>query len=425
MNAADTLAMAGSNLARRKGRTALTAAGVFIGVAALVLMVSLGLGIQRQVVGLLQGEESLRTLGVTRLSKAAPKPSFLPVAFPGAVVPLTDLDLEEVGKIPGVERVLPSFNLLLQATLRRPHGPEALGPVEVAGLPEEEASRLKIVAGRMWRTDRKECLLPSALSGRRSGAEAGPGWVGSEVAFGPLQGDDRGQEDGLYTVAGVFDSGPLGWRGERVFLAEERARDLRRATRGGLLGNFITFKEGSYPGAEVRLADPRRADEVKGRLVNLGYDVMSAQDLISQLNVIFLLFEGFLACSGAIGLVVSLFGIANTMAVAVLERVREIGIMKALGARNRDVGRVFLVEAAGIGALGGAAGLAGGLLAGLLLNAVARALFKLPDQVSLFYVSPWLAAGSLLFSISVSVAAGYLPARRAARLDPVAALRYE
>jgi ABC-type antimicrobial peptide transport system permease subunit len=113
------------------------------------------------------------------------------------------------------------------------------------------------------------------------------------------------------------------------------------------------------------------------------------------------------------------------MAMAVLERTREIGIMKALGARNRDIGRLFLAEAASIGLLGGGLGLAVGKLLGMMANAIAHPAFDLPANVSLFHVSTWLATGSVVFSIIVSVVAGWLPARRAARLEPVAAVRYE
>jgi ABC-type antimicrobial peptide transport system permease subunit len=144
-----------------------------------------------------------------------------------------------------------------------------------------------------------------------------------------------------------------------------------------------------------------------------------------MVNLFILVLEAFLASIGAIGLVVSLFGIANTMAMAVLERTREIGIMKALGARNRDVRRLFLAEAATIGAASGMVGLIGAYLAGKLLNAIARGAFELPPEFSLFHVPGWLAAGSVTFSMFVSVIAGAWPASRAARMDPVRCLRYE
>jgi putative ABC transport system permease protein len=113
------------------------------------------------------------------------------------------------------------------------------------------------------------------------------------------------------------------------------------------------------------------------------------------------------------------------MAMAVIERTREIGILKALGARARDIRGVFLIEAAGIGTVGGLAGLACALLVGVALNALAHGLYDLPSGLRLFYVSIPLGAGAVGFAMLVSAVAGFFPARRAARLDPVGALRYE
>ena len=229
-------------------------------------------------------------------------------------------------------------------------------------------------------------------------------------------------EDDSLVCVGILGTEGLGLRGRQVFLPMDLALDLRE--RKGSMGFFST-KKGSYMSAEVRVSDPRQAQEVAARLRSSGYQVVSAMDMIRQINIIFLVIECFMACIGGIGLVVSLFGIANTMAMAVLERTREIGVMKALGARDRDIGRLFLVEAAAIGALGGGTGLALAWLAGKALNLVAHAVSELPDKVSLFHVTWWLAAGSVAFAVLVSVIAGALPARRASRMEPVAALRYE
>ena len=131
-------------------------------------------------------------------------------------------------------------------------------------------------------------------------------------------------------------------------------------------------------------------------------------------------------CVGGIGLIVSLFGIANTMAMAVLERTREIGIMKAIGARNRDVGRLFLVEAGLVGMLGGVGGLVLAFIGKWILEwAVSLLQASHSETFSLFYIPVWLALAAMVFSMTVSMLAGVFPARRAARMDPVASLRYE
>lgn len=122
---------------------------------------------------------------------------------------------------------------------------------------------------------------------------------------------------------------------------------------------------------------------------------------------------------------VAFFGIVNTMLMAVLERTREIGVLKALGARNSDVRRVFVTEAAAIGLSGGLLGLGFGWVVGQVLNLVANRLVNDSEALGggVFVVEPWLAVGSLLLASAVAAVAGFYPAWRAARLDPVEALR--
>jgi len=423
MTAADTLAMAWANLARRKGRTALTAAGVVIGVAALVLMVSLGLGIQRQVVQLFETDESLRTLTVRRVKgdpgkKAAP----FGFGFDSQMIPITDKDLAEIRAIPGISSVRPELNLFLRVALEGREG-SVVYPVEGIVAEEEERYRKHVVAGAMWtRREEKVCLLPTAFLEMRVNMKA-EDVLGKKVTFsGFLQEEAEPAAADVYTVAGVLDTEAFGFKGRQIYLPMDQALSLRERKAAHPL---LPSKRGSYLSAEARLTDPRESESVAKRLRSAGFATLSAVELLRNINLIFLLLEGFMACIGAIGLVVSLFGIANTMAMAVLERTREIGIMKALGARNRDVGRLFLAEAASIGLLGGGLGLAVGKLLGMMANAIAHPAFDLPANVSLFHVSTWLATGSVVFSMIVSVVAGWLPARRAARLEPVATVRYE
>jgi len=424
MTVGDTIAMAWANLDRRKGRTALTAAGVVIGVASLVLMVSLGLGIQKQVVKLFETDESLRTLRVHRVKADAGKkksPSF-GFGFDAQMVPLTDKDLEEIRKIPGVAGAWPELDMFLRIAVDGTKG--LVHPVEGLAPDEESTYAKNIVAGTMW-TDRTQrvCLVPKAiLESRLNLTPAGA--IGKKITFsGFLQEEGEASPEDEFTIVGVLGDEAFSFMGRPIVMPLERGLALRERKASHPM---LPSKKGSYLFARLRLADPRTSQDVANRLRNLGFNPLSAVELLKQINVVFLILEALMACIGGIGLVVSLFGIANTMAMAVLERTREIGIMKALGARNGDIGRLFLAEAGGIGALGGVVGLVGGVLIGKLMNAIAHLpAFEVPENVSLFHVSFWLAAGSVLFSILVSVAAGWLPARRAARMEPVAAVRYE
>jgi len=426
MNAGDTFGMAWANLARRKGRTALTAAGVVVGVASLVLMISLGLGLQLQVLKFFETDEALRTLTVHRVKggDGAKKKASGPWGFglDGQMIPMTDKDIEEIRKLPGVTAARAELNMILRVAVE---GEKGSIPYAVEGILAEEEERYSkhLVGGKMW-ADREArvCVVPNAFLETRLNLKTEQA-LGRKVTFsGFLQDETDSSEDDVYTIVGVVDAEKLGFKGRQIYLPMERALTLRERK---AVSPLLPSKRGSYLSAEVYLSDPRQAENVARRLRSSGYNTLSTVEIIKSVNVLFLVLECFMGAIGAIGLVVSLFGIANTMAMAVLERTREIGIMKALGARNGDIGRLFLAEAAVIGALGGLVGLGAGALVGKAVNGIAHVAFEMPAGVSLFHVSGLLAAGSVLFSVLVSVVAGWLPARRAARMEPVTAVRYE
>jgi putative ABC transport system permease protein len=131
---------------------------------------------------------------------------------------------------------------------------------------------------------------------------------------------------------------------------------------------------------------------------------------------------------GSMALLVATIGIANTMVMAIYERTREIGILKAMGASSGEIRQMFMIEAGCIGLIGGMLGLLLGWLAGLGLNQLIPIYLRhrqLPMHGDFFVVSPELAAGTILFATVIGLLAGLLPAQRAAKLDPLQALRHE
>lgn len=385
MNAADLFSTAASNLMRRKGRTTLTAAGVVVGVATLVLIVSLGLGLQREVVRPLKSDESLRTLIVQRADegKKSRGPVGMPFGMGAQLVPMTDKDVEAIAAMPDVASATPELGLILLVEFEEFEGTFSHELSAVA--PDEESRYAAALAhGRMWTPGEKGVLLPRSFLENR--LKAAPGTVlEKKVVFRSLvRSKEAPKDEEAFVVTGIFDADPLGFRAARVSVPMDAALELRR--KKGMQA-LLGVPAGAYLGAEVRVKEAGLAGTVAARLRADGYEVVTASELLGQVNLAFLFLELFLGCISGIGLVVSLFGIANTMAMAVLERTREIGILKSLGARDRDVGRLFLVEAAAIGLLGGLVGLGLGWLTGFVVDAVAHAAVDdLPARVRLVHV---------------------------------------
>lgn len=165
--------------------------------------------------------------------------------------------------------------------------------------------------------------------------------------------------------------------------------------------------------------------DVKQELLAEGYGVQTAEDLQGLLFTIVNILQGIVIGFGVLALITSVFGIINTQYISVLERTREIGLMKALGMRGRHVSRLFQFEAAWIGFLGGVIGSAVAVVAGLSFNPLITEALTLGDGNYLLIFQPIPIIALIVTLMIIAMVAGYLPARRAAKLDPIEALRTE
>jgi putative ABC transport system permease protein len=166
---------------------------------------------------------------------------------------------------------------------------------------------------------------------------------------------------------------------------------------------------------------------VEDRIRKMGFSAISVNDALRGAKNAFIILDIFLTLIGSIALAVSSLGIVNTMVMSILERTREIGIMKAVGASDSHIRRIFLIEASVIGVLGGGVGVAIGWTVGRVINFGVNIYIRTQGGTpgTFFFLPLWLIASAIGFSIVVSLIAGSYPASRAAQLDPIQALRHD
>jgi putative ABC transport system permease protein len=232
-------------------------------------------------------------------------------------------------------------------------------------------------------------------------------------------------------IVGVADLDPESMRGPtraKVFLPLKLAEslhvmqptDLREISRAA-------SDQPVYSSISVRVKNPTQVQVVEDAIKKMGFTTFSLLDASQSLRTFFKVLDLFLLIFGSLALAVASIGIVNTLVMAILERRREIGIMKAIGASDGDVKKLFFAEAGAMGILGGIAGVGLGWAIGRIINFATNIYLRreslTPDT---FWSVPWwLVVLAIGFSLLVSLVSGLYPAGRAAKLDPVQALRYE
>jgi putative ABC transport system permease protein len=257
---------------------------------------------------------------------------------------------------------------------------------------------------------------------------ASPADVGAEPVPGlPFFVVERTAE---FKIVGVFEMrGALSMRNAGLLVPTEEAKKIKtldaERLRAVFEGNAGT---GGYAGLDVYLNPGVDMEAIEARIKEMGFDTLSGAEVVARIRRSIIVLQAVLGGLGVIAIAVATLGIANTLLTAVYERMREIGVMKAVGARRRDIRRQFFAEAALIGLVGGVSGLVLGFCADHVLAIVIGQISRHQggeDPGAIAYHTPVIALGCLAFSITLSLLAGTVPAARAARLDPIATLRHE
>ena len=387
----DLVRIALRGLLHRRKRSWLTIIGILIGITAVVALVSLGTSMQLAV------KRSFEELGYDvmmilpgELGRSFGGPTSFGASF--------EIDTDALSQVEGVGEL----GLVHYASLYvRAGGNE--GFLDVLGVSENTLSFLKAdqVAGRRFAPgDRNAVILGSEVAGE----------LGLEV------GDTLEIEGRPFTVVGIYSAASR--------LDEDTILIPLSAMQEILGTNDVSL-------VFARAAAGYDVGEVAKRIEGFLYRTRGRRDLsVQTMEEVHEVVQRALGILGAflggiagIALLVGGIGVMNTMYTAVLERTREIGVMKAVGARNSQIMTIFLLESGLMGLVGGVLGTG----IGALLNtaAVAAAKAALGARVLEYGTSWWLVLGALGFSFLVGSLAGLLPARAAAKLDPVEALRYE
>jgi putative ABC transport system permease protein len=491
MKAGDLLELASRNLREAALRNTLTTLGIAVGVASLVAMLSLGVGLQAFASRRLERTGLFDSIYVRpRQSAARPgggggfgRPPADADANAASVSPdirpLDEAARKEIAALPGVIEVYSEVHFTAEASVG-----DRGQLTTVAGLPASSNSNdaFDDMEGHFFSSpDATEVILrsefaqsladaaniqPTAMIGktltlrfpqRQSRAADAAGATPAEPATPPGRTPGASGAAGAasmisdlgmgfsivptekqFTIVGIVVTGdpgvgPGGLGGSGAYiplkvaetLAPVQGSDLREvmdeASASGSAGGV------RYASLTLRTDGPGAVASAEAAIKAMGFSTFSLLDVTRNLRLLFAILDMLLGIFGSLALAVASLGIVNTLVMAILERRREIGVLKALGASNRDVRRLFFLEAGVMGLAGGIFGVGMGWAIGRAIHIGTTIYLKrqgVPSE-DIWSVPWWLALGAIAFAVLVSLAAGIVPASRAANLDPVEALRYE
>ncbi|CAN5265490.1 ABC transporter permease [soil metagenome] len=380
-----------SNIWRRPLRTALTILGIVIGVFALTVMGALAEKLNVLVDG---GDEYFRTRIFVFDQGAAS-------GFQASSRPITRDLVERIEELPGVDRATPVLQTLLD--------PDQAGGFDIPELltgiePEtwyDEAIDLRVDAGRLLEPD-----------------ETGVTVIGADLAerYGLRTGDTFTMRERDFEVIGVL---------ERTLTFPDKIAYVALADAQAIYVELVpdAFEERTNELAtkiEVFPDDLDEADAIAAAITDEleGVRAVTPAEVADQIGQASIVFNLIIVGASVIAVIVGGLSVINTMVMTVSERVREIGIKKAVGAPTSAILREFVIEATLLGAIGGLIGLSAGALLVVILNAQTAG-----SGTTVFLLTPMLLLRSFLFATILGALAGIYPALRAARLDPVTALR--
>ena len=461
MKLPDLTELALRNLRESLLRNSLTTVGISVGVASLVAMLSLGIGLQQLASRRLVKAGLFDTVLVTsRRDLRNSRDEERNGPAPGESRMLDEHSRLDIEHLPNVVEAYPDIRFISELQFdEKPH------MAMISALPASAQSNDAFdgMPGHFFSSDTApEAILQKSFAEELLGkspkpgaddltaASLAPALLGKQLTMRYAQRETTSpnpaanSQDTLFsaaysvvsrqqelTIVGISDLDIESMRGPtraKVFLPLKLAESLHIMLPTDLreIGR-ATSDQPVYSSISVRVHSPKNVQTVEDAIKKMGFNTFSILDATRSLRQFFEVLDLFLGIFGSLALAVASIGIVNTLVMAILERRREIGIMKSIGASDRDVKKLFFAEAGAMGILGGVAGVALGWAIGRVINIGTNIYLKresLPPE-HFWSVPWWLVVFAIAFSFVISLVSGLYPAARAARLDPVQALRYE
>lgn len=441
----DLICMSFSNLYRRKLRTILTILGVIVGTASIVVMLSLGLGLKKSSIEQIEKQGGLTTITVY-LNEFAD--NSVDSESEKKVQRLDDSVVNEIKKISNIKLVSP----VLQLTALAKYGAyEAY--LTITGMTEEALNNMGLNIGRGKLPSSKSALelfwgnmVQNNFYSTKGNdttvsidpmkdtifyildTEAYYQWKNPDTTSGTVPAVPPKKY--LIPVSGVLAGGADEYTNQsyEVYAEIDTFKDfVKKAFKNKAIPGQPTRKNGKpykelvYNQIYVQVDGIDHVESVQKTIRELGLEANSNMEWLKQVQEQMKSIQLGLGAIGAVSLFVAAIGIANTMMMSIYERTKEIGILKVLGCDLSDIYHMFLLEAGGIGIIGGALGIVLSFGISFVVNIVTK---NISEQL-VSYIPPWLCFSALIGATIVGIIAGLFPALRAMRLSPLAALRNE
>lgn len=425
MKLRDITIRAGRSLKQAKARTLLTSLAIGVGAFTITLSLAAGVGGRAYTDQIVNANTNVKEVSV---SKKQPTQNDGPQKYStGSVVGgnalfaselLTQEDINKIKQIDGVVSVSPNYNPQVKFITR--DGQDQYIPTISTYSP---SVTLKFAAGSASSDLADNEIILTEEFVKALGFTSNEDSVGKIVNIiadklsSPVSAPESKSFD--YLVKAVSSKSGLAFRSQGSLLISNNSAKI--------LYDYISEGTRTYNNFMVAAVQTSAADKalsIKNELTNMGYLAQTAADILGVINTFINVLQGILLGFGALAILTSVFGIINTQYISVLERTQQIGLMKALGMRRRDVGRLFKLEAAWIGFLGGLIGTVLAVVLGLITNPIISKALDIGD-VSLLIFEPVNIIVVIVGLVIISVTSGILPARKAAKLNPIEALRTE